>query len=61
MSGGRLPDKFSFHYPDEHTVEFATDAELADDSRRWQFWQFRPNRSIWWRSALSGSALNLPG
>jgi 4'-phosphopantetheinyl transferase len=41
--GLSLPlDKFSFHYPDEHTVELATDAELADDSKRWQFWQFRP-------------------
>jgi 4'-phosphopantetheinyl transferase len=41
--GLSLPlDQFSFHYPDEHTVEFATEAELADDSRRWQFWQFGP-------------------
>jgi len=35
-------DKFSFHYPDDRTVEIAIDPELADESARWQFWQFRP-------------------
>ena len=35
-------DKFSFHYPDDHTVEIAIDPELGDDPSRWQFWQFRP-------------------
>jgi 4'-phosphopantetheinyl transferase len=41
--GLSLPlDKFSFHYPDDHAVEFAIHPELADDPSRWQFWQFRP-------------------
>jgi 4'-phosphopantetheinyl transferase len=41
--GLSLPlDKFSFHYPDDRAVEIAIDPELADDSARWQFWQFRP-------------------
>ncbi len=41
--GLSLPlDKFSFHYPDDRTVEIAIHPELADDSARWQFWQFRP-------------------
>lgn len=41
--GLSLPlDKFSFHYPDDHAVEIAIDADLADDAARWQFWQFRP-------------------
>jgi 4'-phosphopantetheinyl transferase len=41
--GLSLPlDKFSFHYPDDRAVEIAIDPELADESRRWQFWQFRP-------------------
>jgi 4'-phosphopantetheinyl transferase len=41
--GLSLPlDKFSFHYPDDHAVEIAIHPELADDSSRWQFWQFRP-------------------
>lgn len=41
--GLSLPlDKFSFHYPDERTVEIAIHPELADDPARWQFWQFRP-------------------
>jgi 4'-phosphopantetheinyl transferase len=41
--GLSLPlDKFSFHYPDDHAVEIAIHPELADDSVRWQFWQFRP-------------------
>ncbi len=41
--GLSLPlDKFSFHYPDDRTVEIAIDPELADESARWQFWQFRP-------------------
>jgi 4'-phosphopantetheinyl transferase len=41
--GLSLPlDKFSFHYPDDRTVEIAIDPELADEPSRWQFWQFRP-------------------
>jgi 4'-phosphopantetheinyl transferase len=41
--GVSLPlDKFSFHYPDDRAVEISIDPELADDSARWQFWQFRP-------------------
>jgi 4'-phosphopantetheinyl transferase len=41
--GLALPlDKFSFHYPDDHSVEITIHPELADDSARWQFWQFRP-------------------
>jgi 4'-phosphopantetheinyl transferase len=41
--GLSLPlDKFSFHYPNDHSVEIAISPELADDSARWQFWQFRP-------------------
>jgi 4'-phosphopantetheinyl transferase len=41
--GLSLPlEKFSFYYPDDHAVEIAIQPELADDSARWQFWQFRP-------------------
>jgi 4'-phosphopantetheinyl transferase len=41
--GLSLPlDRFRFHYPDDHAVDIAIDAELADDAARWQFWQFRP-------------------
>jgi 4'-phosphopantetheinyl transferase len=41
--GLSLPlDKFSIHYPDDHAVEIAIHPELADDSARWQFWQFQP-------------------
>jgi 4'-phosphopantetheinyl transferase len=41
--GLSLPlDKFSFHYPDDRTVKIAIEPELADESARWQFWQFRP-------------------
>lgn len=41
--GLSLPlDKFSFRYPDGQAVEIAIDAELADDPRRWQFWQLQP-------------------
>ena len=41
--GLSLPlDKFSFHYPDDHSVEIAIDSDLADDPQRWQFWQLRP-------------------
>ena len=43
--GLSLPlDKFSFHYPDDRSVELAIHPELADDSARWQFWQFQPSR-----------------
>jgi 4'-phosphopantetheinyl transferase len=41
--GLSLPlDKFSFRYPDEHTVEMTIDPEFGGDALRWQFWQFRP-------------------
>lgn len=41
--GLSLPlDKFSFHYPDDHSVEIAIHPDLADHGARWQFWQFRP-------------------
>jgi 4'-phosphopantetheinyl transferase len=41
--GLSLPlDRLSFHYPDDNAVEIAIDPELADESSRWQFWQFRP-------------------
>jgi 4'-phosphopantetheinyl transferase len=41
--GLSLPlDKFSFHYPNDRTVELAIDPELADEPARWQLWQFRP-------------------
>jgi 4'-phosphopantetheinyl transferase len=41
--GFSLPlDKVSFHYPNNDAVEMEIDPELADDSARWQFWQFRP-------------------
>jgi 4'-phosphopantetheinyl transferase len=41
--GLSLPlDKFSFHYPDDVSVEIAIQPELSDDPSRWQFWQFRP-------------------
>lgn len=44
--GLSLPlSKFSFNYPDERGVEFSTHPDLADDSRGWQFWQFRPAES----------------
>jgi 4'-phosphopantetheinyl transferase len=42
--GLSLPlDKFSFHYPDDHTVAIAIHPDLADDPARWQFWQCRPS------------------
>jgi len=41
--GLSLPlEKFSFHYPDDHAVDISIHPELADDSARWQFWQFQP-------------------
>lgn len=41
--GLSLPlDKFSFHYPTDHSVGIAIDPELGDDSARWQLWQFKP-------------------
>jgi 4'-phosphopantetheinyl transferase len=41
--GLSLPlDKFSFHYPNDTTVEIAIDAALADVPARWAFWQVRP-------------------
>lgn len=42
--GLSLPlDKFSFQFPNERCVVLATDAQLADEAARWQFWQFRPS------------------
>jgi 4'-phosphopantetheinyl transferase len=35
-------DRFSFHFPHEHAVRLAINAELGDDAKRWIFWQFRP-------------------
>lgn len=41
--GLSLPlDKFSFHYPDDRTVEITIDPELRDEASRWQFWQLQP-------------------
>lgn len=41
--GLSLPlDKFSFHYSNERAVEITIHPDLADDAKRWQFWQFRP-------------------
>ena len=41
--GLSLPlDRFSFHYPNDRSVELAIDPELADEPARWQLWQFRP-------------------
>jgi 4'-phosphopantetheinyl transferase len=41
--GLSLPlDMFSFHYPNDRTVELAIRPELADEPARWQLWQFRP-------------------
>jgi 4'-phosphopantetheinyl transferase len=42
--GLSLPlDKFSFRYRTDRTVDIAIHPDLADDSTRWQFWQFRPS------------------
>lgn len=35
-------DRFSFHFVDDHAIDFVINPELGDDSSRWQFWQFRP-------------------
>lgn len=41
--GLHLPlHKFSFHFPDEHSVRLEVDAELADAALRWQLWQWQP-------------------
>jgi 4'-phosphopantetheinyl transferase len=41
--GLSLPlDRFSFHYPDAHSVALVIQPELRDDATRWQFWQFQP-------------------
>jgi len=38
--GLSLPlDKFSFFYPDDHSVILTIEPELSDYSARWQFWQ----------------------
>jgi len=36
--------KFSFYFPDDHSVKIAIQPELADDAARWHFWQLRPRR-----------------
>jgi len=36
-------EKFSFSFPAEHEVEFATHPELGDDGDRWFFWQLQPS------------------
>jgi 4'-phosphopantetheinyl transferase len=41
--GLSLPlDRFSFHFPDDHTVALQIDRELGDDPRRWELIQLRP-------------------
>jgi len=35
-------DKFSFFYPRAGSVQISIHPDLADDPKRWQFWQFRP-------------------
>jgi 4'-phosphopantetheinyl transferase len=41
--GLSLPlDKFNFLFPDERSVDIEIDTALADDSKAWEFWQFRP-------------------
>jgi len=42
--GLSLPlDKFGFRFPNDQRVEIAISEDLADDPRRWMFWQFRPS------------------
>lgn len=36
-------DKFNFRFPQDQVVEMATHADLADDARRWKFWQLSAN------------------
>jgi 4'-phosphopantetheinyl transferase len=33
-------DQFAFLFPNDRAVELRIDPALADDSKRWQFWQF---------------------
>jgi len=41
--GLSLPlDRFSFHFPDDHTVKLRIDRDLGDDPRRWELVQLRP-------------------
>jgi len=41
--GLSLPlDRFSVHFPDDHTVELRIDRDLGDDARRWELVQLRP-------------------
>lgn len=36
-------DRFSFTFPQAHTVQFGVDPALHDDAHRWSFWQMRPS------------------
>lgn len=57
--GLSLPlDKFSFHYPDDHSVEIKINPELGDDAARWQFWQFRPSPE--YLAAICGERTGMP-
>jgi 4'-phosphopantetheinyl transferase len=41
--GLSLPlDRFSVHFPDDHSVELQIDRDLGDDARRWELAQLRP-------------------
>lgn len=41
--GLSLPlDKFSFRFPDDHSVRLEMAEELGDDPARWNFFQYRP-------------------
>lgn len=41
--GLSLPlDRFSFHFPRDHTIDLTVDPELKDDGSRWELWQFKP-------------------
>lgn len=35
-------EKFSFSFPAEGEIVFATDPDLGDDANRWRFWQLQP-------------------
>jgi 4'-phosphopantetheinyl transferase len=45
--GLSLPlNKFSFRFPHDRAVIFATDLSLRDDAARWHFWQVRPRPDL---------------
>jgi 4'-phosphopantetheinyl transferase len=59
--GLSLPlEKFSFHYPDEQTVEIAIDPELADDPGRWHLWQLRPRPDYLMAICAEGAGMESP-